>query len=193
MDRIPLIIDQIVNYMVSFGPLGGFVLIMFESFLPPLPLGLIVGLNMLSFGHVFGFLLSYFATIIGCMLSFWLFRYYFKDRYMNWFNEKNQIRIKKWMNKLSHMKFTTLAVLFAVPLTPAFLVNIAGGLSDISVKKYLTALMVGKPAMLLFYGYIAVSLIDSLKDPTNLIKVAILLIITYIISKVIEKVVKVEE
>lgn len=193
MEEITLIIDQIVSYMVSFGPLGGFVLIMFESFLPPLPLGLIVGLNMLSFGRVFGFLLSYFATITGCMLSFWLFRYFFKDRYMKWFNEKNQIRIKKWMNKLSHMKFTTLAVLFAVPLTPAFLVNIAGGLSDISIKKYLTALMVGKPAMLLFYGYIAVSLVDSLKDPTNLIKVVILLFITYIISKVIEKVVKVED
>lgn len=192
MSDIALFVDQVVNYMVSFGPLGGFVLIMFESFLPPLPLGLIVGLNMLSFGNIPGFLLSYFATITGCMLSFWLFRYFIKDKYINWFNEKNQVRLKKWMNKLSHMKLTTLAVLFAIPLTPAFLVNIAGGLSDISVKKYLTALMVGKPAMLLFYGYIAVSLVDSLKDPRILIKVAILVTITYVISKIIEKVVKVE-
>ena len=41
MDNVALFIDQVVNYMVSFGPLGGFVLIMLESFLPPLPLGLI--------------------------------------------------------------------------------------------------------------------------------------------------------
>ena len=46
--------------------------------------------------------------------------------------------------------------------------------------------------MLLFYGYVAVSLVDSIKDPRNLIRVVILVTITYVISKVIEKVVKVE-
>ena len=54
------------------------------------------------------------------------------------------------------------------------------------------ALIVGKPAMLLFYGYIAVSLVDSLKDPANILRVVLLVTITYIISKIIERVVKVE-
>lgn len=193
MENIILVIDQIVNYMVSFGPIGGFVLIMLEAFLPPLPLGVVVGLNMLSFGNVFGFLLSYAAVLTGCMLSFYTFRYLFKDVYMQWFNDKNKERLKKWMNKLSHIKFTTLVILFALPITPAFLVNIAGGLSDISSKKYFTALAVGKPAMLLFYGYIAVSFVDSLKNPTSFIKIILLIVITYIISKIIEKVVKVED
>ncbi|MBQ6546530.1 MAG: TVP38/TMEM64 family protein [Bacilli bacterium] len=192
MQNLEVILGQVVNYMISFGPLGGFVLVMIESFIPILPLGIIVGLNMLSFGNVFGFLLSYVATSTGCMLVFWFIRYFVKDKYINWFNDKNQVKIKKWMGKLSHMKFTTIAVLFALPITPSFFVNIAGGLSDISVKKYMTALLVGKPAMLLFYGYIAVSLADSFKDPRNLIKVVILVTITYIISKVIEKIVKVD-
>ena len=192
MESVTLIINNIVNYMVSLGPIGGFVLILLESVLPPLPLGAIVGLNMLSFGNVYGFILSYVAVIIGCMTSFSLFRYLFKDKYMKWFNQKNKERIKKWMNKLSNIKFTTLVVLFALPITPAFLVNIAGGLSEISYKKYLMALIVGKPAMLLFYGYIAVSLVDSLKDPANIIRVVLLVTITYIISKIIERVVKVE-
>ena len=192
MENIEIFVNQVVNYMVSFGPVGGFVLAMFESFLPILPLGVIVGLNMLSFGNAFGFLLSYVATTTGCMLVFWFIRYYVKDRYINWFNKEKQIKIKKWMEKLSHMKFTTLAVLIALPITPSFFVNIAGGLSNVSIKKYLLALLVGKPAMLLFYGYIAVSLVDSLKDPRILIKVGILVAITYIISKIIEKVVKVE-
>ena len=193
MQNLEVILGQVVNYMISFGPLGGFVLVMIESFIPILPLGIIVGLNMLSFGNVFGFLLSYVATSTGCMLVFWFIRYFVKDKYINWFNDKNQVKIKKWMGKLSHMKFTTIAVLFALPITPSFFVNIAGGLSDISVKKYMTALLVGKPAMLLFYGYIAVSLADSFKDPRNLIKVVILVTITYIISKVIEKIVKVDD
>lgn len=193
MEKIALIIDTIVQYMIAIGPVGGFILIVFESFLPPLPLGVIVSLNMLSFGHTIGFIMSYVATVLGCMISFYIFRYLFKDRYRNWFNEKNKERIDKWMNKLSNIKFTTLVVIFALPITPAFLVNIAGGLSDIKSKKYLTALMVGKPAMLFFYGYIGVSIVDSLKDPVQFIRVGLLVLITYVVSKVIEKIVKVEE
>ena len=97
------------------------------------------------------------------------------------------------MDKLSNIKLPTLAVIFAMPVTPAFLVNIAGGLSNISSKKYLMALIVGKPAMLLFYGYVAVSLVDSLKNPVAIVRIVLLVVLTYAVSKVIEKIVKVEE
>lgn len=192
MDKISMLIDQIVNVMVSFGPLGGFLLVLLESVFPPLPLGAIVGLNMLSFGNVFGFLISYIATIIGCIASFYLFRYLFKDKFIHWFSKSKQETIKKWMDKLSNIDFNVLVVLFALPVTPAFAVNIAGGLSDISARKYLIALMIGKPAMLLFYGYIAVSFVDSLKDPINFVKVGVLVLAAYIVSKIVEKIVKVE-
>ncbi len=192
MDQIALIINDVVNYMVSLGPVGGFFLVLLESILPPLPLGVIVGLNMLSFGHLFGFILSYIAVIVGCMIAFFLFRYLFKDKFMNWTNNKNKKKIKKLMNRLSNIKFTTLVVIFALPITPAFLVNIAGGLSKISPKKYFFALLIGKPAMILFHGYVAVSFVDSLKNPINFIKIIVLVTVTYIISKIIEKIVKVE-
>lgn len=192
MDKISMLIDQIVNVMVSFGPLGGFLLVLLESVFPPLPLGAIVGLNMLSFGNVFGFLISYIATIIGCIASFYLFRYLFKDKFIHWFSKSKQETIKKWMDKLSNIDFNVLVVLFALPVTPAFAVNIAGGLSDISARKYLIALMIGKPAMLLFYGYIAVSFVDSLKNPINFVKVGVLVLAAYIVSKIVEKIVKVE-
>ena len=193
MDKISMLIDQLVNVMVSFGPLGGFLLVLLESVVPPLPLGAIVGLNMLSFGNVFGFLISYIATIIGCIVSFYLFRYLFKDKFIHWCSKSKQETIKKWMDKLSNIDFNVLVVLFALPVTPAFAVNIAGGLSDISARKYLIALLIGKPAMLLFYGYIAVSFVDSLKDPINFVKVGVLVLVAYIISKIVEKIVKVEE
>ena len=127
------------------------------------------------------------------MGSFYLFRYLFKDKIIHWFSEKNQKSIKKWMKKLSDIDFNVLVVLFALPVTPAFLVNIAGGLSDISSRKYLIAMLIGKPAMLLFYGYIAVSFVDSLKDPINFLKVGVLVLVAYIVSKIIEKIVKVEK
>ena len=112
---------------------------------------------------------------------------------MHWFSKKNQTKIKKWMKKLTDIDFNTLVVVMALPVTPAFLVNIAAGLSDISYRKYLIAMIIGKPAMLLFYGYIAVSFVESLKDPINFIKIGALVLGAYLISKIIERVVKVEE
>lgn len=193
MEKISLLIDQIVSYMASLGFTGGFFLVILESILPFLPLGVIVGLNMLSFGNVFGFLISYVATICGCMMSFCLFRYVIKDKFMNWFSKKHQETIKKLMKKLTKIDFNILVVLIALPVTPAFALNIAAGLCDISLRKYFIALLIGKPAMLLFYGYIAVSFVDSLKDPINFIKIGILVFLAYIISKIIEKLVKVEK
>lgn len=193
MEWISSFIDDIVRIMVSFGPLGGFFLTILESIFPPLPLGVIVGLNMMSFGNFFGFLISYIATISGCMMAFYLFRYLFKDKYLNLFNEKNKTNIGKWMRKLSNIDFNTLVVIFALPITPAFFVNIAGGLSDIKARKYLIAMLIGKPAMLLFYGYIAISFVDSLKNPINFIKIAVLVFLAYLISKIVERIVKVEK
>lgn len=193
MEGISDLINKIVEVMVSFGPIGGFLLTILESIFPPLPLGAIVGLNMISFGKIFGFLISYVATLFGCMMSFFLFRYLFRDKYLNWFKEKNRAVINKWMEKLSDIDFNTLVVIFALPITPAFFVNIAGGLSNISSRKYLIAMMIGKPAMLLFYGYIAVSFVDSLNNPVNFIKVGVLVFLAYLISKIVEKIVKVEK
>ncbi|MDO4369420.1 MAG: VTT domain-containing protein [bacterium] len=193
MTEISDFINKIVEIMVSFGPIGGFLLTILESVFPPLPLGAIVGLNMISFGKFFGFIISYVATLTGCMMSFCLFRYLFRDKYLNWFNEKNRLVIDKWMKKLSNIDFNTLVVIFALPITPAFFVNIAGGLSKISSKKYLIAMMIGKPAMLLFYGYIAVSFVDSLKNPINFIKVGVLVFVAYLVSKIVERIVRVEK
>ena len=193
MEKISLIIQQIVEVLIDFGPVGGFFLVIIESILPVLPLGVIVGLNMLSFGKVFGFLLSYVATICGCIGSFFLFRYVIKDKFMNLFSEKNRVNIDKWMKRLTEINFSTLVVILALPVTPAFAVNIAAGLCDIKFRKYFMALLIGKPAMLLFYGYIAVSVVESLHDPMNFIKVGVLVLIAYVISKILQKIVKVEK
>ena len=193
MDKLSFYINYIVSLFESIGPAGGFLLIMLESVLPPLPLGVIVGFNMISFGKFFGFILSYIATICGCILSFILFRYFFKGKFINKFSKKNRESINKWKDKLSNIKMPTLALLVALPVTPSFAVNIAAGLSDMSLRKFFISICIGKPAMLFFYGYIAVSVMESLKDPMNIVRVIALMIGVYIISKIIEKVVKVDE
>ena len=194
MKSITVLIDQIVSILASCGLAGGFVLIILESIFPILSLGVFIGLNMLAFGNVPGILISYVATICGCMMSFCLFKYVIKDKFRKLFKKKKTLKkIDEWLDKLSNIKFTTLTVIIAFPPTPAFLVNIAAGISGYDLKKYLIALIIGKPAMIIFYGYIAVSFVDSLKDPTKFIYVILLIFATYVFSKILEKVGKLEK
>ena len=97
------------------------------------------------------------------------------------------------MKKISNIDFNLLVIIIAIPFTPAFLVNIAAGLSDIKIRKFIISILIGKIAMIYFWGYIGSNLIDSLKNPIILIKIIVIILIAYVISKILEKVIKVEE
>ena len=54
-------------------------------------------------------------------------------------------------------------------------------------KKYVYALMIGKVFLIIFWGFIGTSLINSIKNPINLVYIVIMLIICFIISKLVSK------
>lgn len=193
METIAGIINQMTTILSSWGPIGGFLLIILESVIPILPIGAFVGLNMLAFGDITGLLISYIGTLIGCMGSFCLFKYILKGKLKKLFKTKTQTKIDNWIKKLNGVSFSTIATIIAFPPTPAFIINIAAGLSGYDTKKYLLALAIGKPSMLIFYGFIAVSFVDSLKDPTKFIYVILLIFGVYIFSKILGKVGKLEK
>ena len=187
MEYINNIMDFITNNLESFGLIGGFVLILLESVFPILPLGIFIGFNALVFGTVLGFSISYLATVVGCLLSFLLFRFIGHKWFYKLFREKKKEELKKWQEKLSNMKLTTLTVILAMPFTPAFLVNIAAGLVNYNFKKYILAILISKISIIYFWGYVGTSLIESVTNPVILIKVLIIMSLAYIISKIIQK------
>lgn len=190
------IIDSFVNtateILIGFGPIAGIFMIMIESMLPVLPLAVFITLNMVSFGPVFGFLISWLSTIAGCMISFTLFRHFFSKKLYRFIKKKEQDKFASIMKSISNISFSNLVVLIAIPFSPAFLINIAGGLSKIKVEKFFLAIILGKIIMVYFWGYIGTSLLESLTDITILFKIAILLVIAFIMSKVVEKKLKVK-
>ena len=60
-------VSVVTEWMSNFGFLSGFFLVVLESMIPVLPLGVFVALNVITFGSFFGFLISWVATITGCM------------------------------------------------------------------------------------------------------------------------------
>ena len=109
--------------------------------------------------------------------------------FKNWFDRK--IRSMKGANKIMKViekcNVSELAMIVAVPFTPAFLVNIAVGLSKMDVKKFMVGICIGKLFMVYFWAFIGTNLIQSLTNPIIIVKVIFMLIIAYILSKIVTK------
>lgn len=181
-------INIFIESLGVWGPLLGCLLIVVESILPILPIFVFITLNFLVFGNIIGFLISWLCTVLGCFISFMIFR----DGVQNWFEKRlrNKSAVDKIMNVIDKLKFEHLVLLLTVPFVPAFAINIAAGLSKMKLKKYVTALFIGKAFFVYFWGFVGTGLLESLTNPSSLIKVLIIIIIAYILSRLISKKVK---
>lgn len=181
-------INIFIENLGVWGPLLGCLLIVVESILPVLPIFVFITLNFLVFGNIIGFLISWLCTVLGCFISFMIFR----DGVQTWFEKRlrNKSAVDKIMNVIDKLKFEHLVLLLTVPFVPAFAINIAAGLSKMKLKKYVTALFIGKAFFVYFWGFVGTGLLESLTNPSSLIKVLIIIIIAYILSRLISKKVK---
>lgn len=187
LNNIDSLITTILDSLGIYGPILGCVLILVESILPMLPLSAFITLNFYTFGNIIGFLISYVLTVIGCNLAFYLCRRVLSGRFEFLVKKFDKNRALKLIKNFSNIKLQNLVLLLAFPFTPAFLVNIFSGVSKMSHHKFLTATIIAKPFMVYFWGYLGVTLLDSLTHPEYLIKVVIMLVLAYILSKIVTK------
>lgn len=190
LEALNELINNLLNLLGSWGALLGCVFILFESIIPMLPLSLFITLNFVTFGSIIGFIISWIFTVLGCMMSYYLFKSAVSEKRLNKFKENNTL--KKVINVIENMNFTSLVILIAIPFTPAFAVNIAAGICRVPKRKFLLALMLGKISLVYFWGFVGVGLIESLKNPSKLIGVVILIVIVYIISYILSKKLKIK-
>ena len=178
------LITSLTTFIGQFGYVSGFLLVFLESMIPILPLSVFVAVNVFTYGSIAGFIVSYIATVTGCILSYYLckkFTDHFEKKY------KSNKKIKALKKKMKKLTLPTLIVFIAFPFTPSFAVNIAAGLINYDFKKFLLALLIGKVPMIYFWCFIGASLKESLNDYTILIKIVVMLVITYLVGKVVSK------
>ena len=192
MNKLEQIIEDIIEYIkfavennnIILSIFIGVFLIILESIIPALPLALFIAINIIAFGNLFGFIISWISTIIGCSISFWTFRKLKKKIFKK---VKKDNTILKIMRKIGNMEFSHLVIITAMPFTPAFSINIASGLSEISYKKFLFMLMIAKLSIVYFWGFVGTTLIESITDITVIIKILFLILITFVLSKIVMK------
>lgn len=189
MNELNNLVTDLTSLLKQGGPFFGVLLILLESIFPALPLGVFVALNINAFGLVFGIMMSWLATCLGCYLSFLLFRF-ISSKFMKNFLEKK--KLQKILKRMKTIEFSNLVVIIALPFTPAFLINIAAGLVGLGKRKFLLALLIGKIFMITFWGCVGKSLLESITDIRTILIVSILIVFAYFLSKLVSKKMKIE-
>ncbi len=193
MEMIVNVFNDILFFIQNSGIIGvifACMLIFVESIIPILPLVAFITINFLVLGNLLGFLISWIFTILGCIMSYFIFRKGFGNRFENLTSDKELL--KKYKHLFKNISTGKLLLIIAMPFTPAFVVNIVAGLTKMDFKKYLTALIIGKISMVYFWGFIGSSFIESINNPIILLQIALVMSITYLIYFVLRKVLKLE-
>lgn len=172
-------------------PIFSCILIFLEGTLAFLPLFVFITVNIYTMGSILGCFVSWVCTTLGSFTMFCLSRKLLNNFFQK--RSKKKKYLKKIMNTVSNLSFSQLALIIAIPFAPSFFINLGAGVSKIPKLKYIYALLVGKIFIVLFWGYVGTNLIECLKNPILIIKVLIMLLIAYIISKFINRKFNIDE
>lgn len=183
------IIMNTIDTLGVYGPALGCLFIVLESILPPLPLFVFITINFIAFGKLLGFIISWFFTCLGCILSYFLVKKFLSKWVVKKINNVNLLN--KCLNYIKNLTLTQITVILAIPFTPAFMMNIAAGLADMDFKKFLTSILISKLFLVYFWGTVGTGLLESFKNPSSLIIVLIMVVLAYLLSIIIKKVFKI--
>ena len=178
-------VNNIIYYLQDYGILAGILIIILESIIPALPLGVFIAFNMMAFGNAVGFIISWISTILGCLISYFFFSKILGNRIQK--NPERYKKLSKITKSITKISFSNLVLIVALPFSPAFLINIACGIANINLKKFLASLLIGKISIIYFWGFISKSLLESITDVKTIITIIIMLSVSYYISKLVNK------
>lgn len=192
MDLVTYLVEYSIDLIASGGIVVGFLLVLLECFIPALPLSAFVMLNVNAFGVFVGVLISWIATCMGSFLCYLIVSYLNENFIHKWVRKKTANKIFLAMEKFKNIKLVKLVFLITLPFTPSFLINILCGLSGVSREKFIVSLLIGKVFIIVFWGYIGKSILESFTDIKSLIYIVVALVTSYIISKVVSKKMNIE-
>ena len=192
MELLRELIEKSTQLVASGGLLLGFLMVLIEAFIPILPLGVFVSLNINAFGFFIGIVISWIATCLGSYIAFFFFNLLENKLLYKLKKNKKIKKLDKKIHEFNKIKFSSIVLILTLPFTPSCLINLLAGISNMSKEKYLCAILIGKAFMITFWGYIGKSFIESLTDIKALIYIGFILLLAYIISKIVSKKMNIE-
>lgn len=174
----------LIDQYRSLGPIPGILITFLESFLPPLPLFLLVAANVTAYGFGFGFLYSWIGVVGGACAIFLIFsklgEYSLPDK---WKKGPLIPRSPEWVQRHA---FSTIFLISCLPFGPSALFNIIAGLSGMSFRSFLVAVSIGKAIMICLVSFIGHDLPAFIHSPLKIMIVATIAASLWFASKLIE-------
>ena len=145
--------ELLVNYIKRYGifaPLMFIILQILQVIVPVIPGGISSICGVLAFGSIMGFVYNYIGLVIGSVIVYFLSKKYglnlikkmFKEniinKYLNWFNSKNCLKL--------------FSIAIILPGFPDDLLCYMVGIGNMSFKKFLLIILLCRPISLLSYS-----------------------------------------
>ncbi|RIX60253.1 TVP38/TMEM64 family protein [Paenibacillus nanensis] len=147
----------------QFGPLPGIALPFVESFLPFLPLIVIIAANANIYGLGLGFLFSWIGVTAGALCVFLICRSLgrnVKTKLMRRFPKS-----ERFFNWIERRGFTPLFLLACFPFTPSVVITVISGLSKVPFHTFLLATIMGKAVMIFVISIISFDIGNLVDEP----------------------------
>ena len=111
IDNLIQSFETLVMSLAGLGVIAGFFLIILESIFPILPLGVFIAMNVSAFGSLVAYIISYSATVLGCLMSYYLFRQLFSEWYFK--KIKKRKKLQKASKTIKKIEFYKLVLVIA--------------------------------------------------------------------------------
>ncbi|MBE6124670.1 MAG: TVP38/TMEM64 family protein [Erysipelotrichaceae bacterium] len=186
--------DAITDIYTKAGPVISPLLWIFfpwlESIASPIPLTLIIGLNISSakdmfgtfLGYLIGFSCSYLGEVLGAITVFLFHRFVTKPLVLKGIIRKKEVKPNKNINPSSGS--AGLIAITMIPFVPTVAINLIYGFSSMKVKTFIYSTLVGKTILILLLSFCS-PIIELMMS--NLLYMAIGLIFTGVLFFFIKK------
>ncbi|WP_054955337.1 TVP38/TMEM64 family protein [Paenibacillus dakarensis] len=168
----------------NLGPLPGILLPFAEAFLPILPLIVIVMGNAAAYGLWWGFLFSWIGVCAGSVLVFWLARKLGGS--LGLYIQKRMPGTQRFFHWIEEKGFTPIFILYCFPFTPSSLINVASGISTVSMSTFTIAVMAGKSVMIFMIAFIGHDWQGFVHQPWRILIALAVLSLLWLIGKKVE-------
>lgn len=145
------ILVQYIQQLGVFAPIFFLFLQAVQVVFPVIPGGASCLAGVLAFGSVWGFIYNYIGLVIGSIISFILSRKYGIQLVRKLFKEET---VNQYLRHIQTNKFDKIFFLgIFLPGFPDDLLCYIAGVSQMSLRKFILLILLGKPFALLFYSF----------------------------------------
>ena len=173
-------IDTMINENIFFILSITLLIMSIQNIFTVIPLMLVLTINYTLFGFLYGFLWSWFSSIIAATFMFFGSRYFFQG----WVVRKIK---QEWLTKIENNAFIFVFQARVMPFVPTSLINILGGVSPIKFTPFILGTILGNFIYFFILISIPAGILNADLNDYIVVSVILLAIVVYITLKNINK------